>query len=506
MSGPVQDADAEPGSPVDPHPVDPNVIDQGPMDPPDEQAWLSNAGSLVAGRLMVAILGWAGTIVIARTLDQEAFGQFTFVFGLLGMMAIATDLGLGRIALSGVMPGVDDAGAFAGSYVVLRCGLGLVGYGLALGFTIVAGYPSEIVQATAIAGAVVILATASHAYELVLQANLRLGIVAISAVIGRTAQLALTAAIAVAGGSLLWFLVPAIVAEVVIGLVKVPRSLRLLSMSYHVRPRLWLKMLGEAVPISLGTALATLYFRVDSIMLSKLDDFTAVAIYGVAFKFIDLLHFLSLSIAIPLLTVLVKAWPNDLKTFRTTVRRTIALFAVLAGALLVHFGLFATETIELLYGSTYRSGGVAVQLLLVGEVIGFCSIIGLTVLTASANHRRYPLIALAGLVTNIALNLWAIPRWSFEGAAAATIATEVVVVVAMLVLIHRIPDLPGLALYPALLALGPIAAGVLAGVLAQMIAPWPVAAFAAFAFYGGVAAISGLAREAGGAQLIGRGR
>ncbi|MGI9595248.1 MAG: oligosaccharide flippase family protein, partial [Acidimicrobiales bacterium] len=376
----------------------------------EDTLWLSNAGSLVAGRLVVAIVGWTGTIIIARTLDQDTFGRFTFVFGLLGMMTIATDLGLGRVAISGVLPDAENRDSFAGSYVVLRSLLGLIGYGLAVGFTVVGGYSSEIVQATAIAGAVVIVATASHAYELVLQAHLRMSIIAVSAIVGRLAQLALIVAIVVAGGGFLWLLIPAVVAEVFIAAIKVPRSLRLQSMTYSIQPRLWWTLLQEAVPISIGAALATLYFRVDSIMLSKLDDFTAVGIYGVAFKFIDVLHFVSLSISAPLLTVLVRSWPSRPTAFRTAVDRTVALLALMAGLLIVHFALFAEETVSLLYGSAYSVGATAVQLLVIGQIIAFCSMLGLTILTATANHRLYPYIALAGLAVNVGLNLWAIRR------------------------------------------------------------------------------------------------
>lgn len=472
--------------------------------PADADRWLANAGSLVGGRLLVAVLGWTGTIIIARTLDQETFGRFTFVFGILGMMTIATDLGLGRVAISGVMPGASDPRAFAGSYVVLRFGLGVVGYGLAVGFTAAAGYSADIVRATAIAGAVVVLATASHAYEVVLQAHLRMQMIAVSAVVGRLAQLGLIVAVVVAGGGFLWLLVPAILAEVVIAAIKIPSALRLQPMRYSIRPRLWRTLLAEAIPLSIGTALTTLYFRVDSIMLSKLDDFSAVATYGVAFKFIDLLHFLALSISAPLLTVLVRSWPADPDSFHQAVDRAVALLALLAGILLVHFGLFAEETIRLLYGSTYTDGGFALRLLVVGEIIAFCSAIGLTILTATGKHRPFPYIALTGLLANVALNLWAIPRWSFEGAAAVTVATEVIVVLAMWRLVRRVPGFGPIGFGPIAPVLPAIVLALMFGLLLAPVTPWAFAATSTgVAFIAGAAA-SGLLRRAGVFELLRR--
>ena len=56
--------------------------------------------AVVLSRVVVAALGWAGSVIIARALDAEQWGQFSFVFALLGVMSIVTDLGVGRVVLA----------------------------------------------------------------------------------------------------------------------------------------------------------------------------------------------------------------------------------------------------------------------------------------------------------------------------------------------------------------------------------------------------------------------
>jgi O-antigen/teichoic acid export membrane protein len=58
-------------------------------------------------------MGWVGTVIIARSLTQEEFGQFTLVFSLLGMLSIVTELGTGRVAISGVLDESGDPATFA---------------------------------------------------------------------------------------------------------------------------------------------------------------------------------------------------------------------------------------------------------------------------------------------------------------------------------------------------------------------------------------------------------
>ena len=62
----------------------------------------SNASALLAGRLAVAAMGWAGTVLIVRSLSEDQWGRFTLVFSLLGMASVVTEMGLGRVAITGV--------------------------------------------------------------------------------------------------------------------------------------------------------------------------------------------------------------------------------------------------------------------------------------------------------------------------------------------------------------------------------------------------------------------
>jgi O-antigen/teichoic acid export membrane protein len=435
---------------------------------------IANASSLAAGRLVVAAMGWTGTVIIARTLSQEEFGQFTLVFSLLGIVSVVSELGTGRVALSGVLEDEDPA-TFAGAYILLRTLLGLVGYALAVIVVVAAGYPDVVIRTTLVAGLVIVLATPSHAYEIAFQVHLRLNRVAIASVFGQTAQLALTVAIAASGGTIVWFAVPAVVAELVILAIKLPLATRLMPFRYAIRRRMWAAIMREAVPLSIGTALATLYFRVDAVMLSKFDDFDAVAVYGVAYKFVDVIHFVSAAVTVSLLAVLVQAWPNRTDDFRAGFRLGAAFLGVLGGLILVEFALFAGPAIRTLYGSSYEEGALATQILITAEVISFFGALAFMALVATGRNRAYPWIAGFGLLVNVGLNLAVIPRWSYEGAAVTTVVTEVVVFTLLWSRARQLPGLFPLRLGYLLRVVPAAIVAAAAGLVSREFTPWPVA-------------------------------
>lgn len=466
------------------------------------RALVANTAAMVGARYVVAALGWAGTVLIVRHLSVEQWGAFSFVFSLLGLLAVFTELGLGRLAIKGLLDGEHDPATFAGTLVVLRGLLGLLAYLVALAFVVVADYPGEVVRATAVAGLVVVLATPSHAVEGVFQANLQMGTVAVGNILGQLAQIALVVALVSMGGSVVLLTVPAVVCEVVILVWKVRRVRRLHPIRLNVDLATWWALLKEAAPLAAGVVLATLYFRVDAIMLSKLDDFTAVGIYGVAYKFVELFHYLPTAMMVPLLALLVRAWPDDLETFGDTFRRALTLLVVVGTLVAVEFAVFARPAISLLYGSHYAVGAQAARWVVAAECLSALGRLAFTVLVATGRYRLYPLAALAGLATNVALNLWLIPARSFVGAALATVLTEVLVVAIVLAPVARMKALRPLPLGMVAVALGAGALCAAVAVLAGGWLPWPLAAAVSAVLYLAVVHLMHLSRGGGLHRLV----
>ncbi len=457
---------------------------------------MGNVGALLGSRLIQAVLGWSGTLLIARQLQLEEFGRFTVIFTVLGLMSVVTDLGIGRIAVRGML-GSDQEG-FAGTYIALRSSLGVLGYFLALGVVLLAGYPREVVVAMAVAGSIVVLATASAALDVVFQSRMRMGIVGAAEAVGITAQFALTAAIAAAGvGTVLLFTIPAVLFEVVVLARKIPAARRLITLRPRVDLAVWRSILREALPLSVGFGLATLYSRVDALMLSKIDGFDAVGIYGVSYRFIDVVHFVSTAVTVPLLTLLVRAWPHDLPEFRDTIRRGAMLLGLFGG--LAAFGLigFADALTRTLYGVDYVPGADTTRVLVVAEMLTFAAALAMIALVSMDRNRGYPAVMAGGLVLNVLLNLGLIPAYSYLGAGVATLISNVLVAGLLWALLKRVDGVLPVGLGRLLVVPVAFTAAVGLGWLADLGLPWVFAAAIGSLTYLGLAVALGLTGAAG---------
>lgn len=466
--------------------------------------------AMVVSRIVVAALGWAGSVIIARALDAEEWGQFSFVFALLGVMSIVTDLGVGRVVLAKLIDNdADEVARTASSFLALRTMLGGVGYLLAVSYVVVLRYPGEVIAATALGGLVVVFATPSHALSVLFQSRHRLMVVAVAESLGQVLQLALTLLAVIFAPTLLIFVIPAVLNELFKLGIKI-RGVRNPALGLVPARSLgvdrWRRMLSEAVPLAIGFALTIAMMKIDVLMLSLLDTFDAVGLYSIGYKFSDMIDTIALAAVAPVSTLLVAAWPGQPEVFRERTRSAAMLFALAGAVCVAAFWPSAGPAIRLLYGERFVDGAHAARLLVLGAAVMSLIILGIFLLAAVEKQRYYPAVALFGLALNIGLNLVLIPRMSYDGSAIATVITWGVTVILLWLVIARTMPVDKLLPVAELAALAVLTAAITTGAtyLVHFIpALWPLVSAGAVVL---LLVLASVFRLTGGVTLPGLGK
>jgi O-antigen/teichoic acid export membrane protein len=438
----------------------------------------SGVAYLYVARIFVAAAGWAGTVVIVRTLSPSDWGRYSFVFGLLGIIGFVVDLQIGRIVLREVIEARADAGRVVGSYISLRLLIGLVSFVVAVAVVLAGRYDTTIVWATVVGAIGFFFIAPANGFVVWFQARVWLRPFAVGTVAGAVVQLAIVLAVAASdNGTVVLFALAATAGQVTVLAWRL-WALHRRHMVFRLRAETgqWWTWIKEAIPLSIGAALFSVYYRIDIVMLEALDSARAVGEYTIGYKFADLAIFFPEALLTPVMTLFVAAWPHDASSLRRHVRQSFVLLAVAAVAIGVGFALVAGPLIELLYGDRYATATGASRLLVTGSVIQYVSYLCFMILVAIGRNRPYALAGLAGLVVNVALNLILIPAYSFDGSAIATVVTELVVAVLLIMIVRHTPGIlsvPWPAIARAALA-GVVMAGVYLG--AVVVLPWVVAA------------------------------
>ena len=189
-------------------------------------------------------------------------------------------------------------------------------------------------------------------------------------------------------------------------------------------------------PIGIGIVLSALYFRIDVFLVQAWSGTESVALYNAVFRLVEALRLFPAAVIAVTLPALCRA--RDLRPLvRTSV--PVVAFAVTTAAVL---WMMAGWLIPWLYGSHYADAVPAFRILLLSFPLLSLNYALTHQLVGWDRQRTYAALCGIALAVNVALNARLIPAWSIEGAAWATLATEMFLTAGCLVALATIVSRP----------------------------------------------------------------
>ena len=231
-------------------------------------------------------------------------------------------------------------------------------------------------------------------------------------------------------------------------------------------PRSDLTFLRQTVkrctPFAVNDTLTLTYMRADSVMLGIFRGPVAVGLYQAGTNLVLYLNVLARCINHALYPRMSKAWPARREEFGRLRDASFRVIGVIGMPIMVASLLLAPRTFGFLYGERFDRAVLTYQLLVLVIPIRMLShTFSLALASMNQQTRRTALVSVAA-GSNLALNLYFIPRWSYLGAAITTVICETGLFATYAVLVRRIAGrsalisafvLPSLASLPMALAI-----------------------------------------------------
>ena len=185
------------------------------------------------------------------------------------------------------------------------------------------------------------------------------------------------------------------------------------------------RMARESLPLMLNHFLATIFFQVDIVILQALKGAATVAQYSTAYKWLLAINIVPAFFTQALFPVISRQAQDDPAALSRSFRFGIKLLFALTLPLAVAFTALAEPLTLILAGPRYVPQGViALQLMIWSIPIGWMNSLTQYALIALGLQRIITRAFAFAVCFNIAANLIFIPRYGFQAAAIATIASE----------------------------------------------------------------------------------
>jgi len=199
------------------------------------------------------------------------------------------------------------------------------------------------------------------------------------------------------------------------------------------------EIIKKSLPYALLGFLMTVYYRVDAVMIERLsgeNSSTETGIYASAFRLLDalsILGYLMAGILLPLFSRMLHNKENIQPLFDLSYK----LMLVLSASAGISIICYRNEIMALLYTSGDVYSAQILGLLMISFIcISLIYVFG-SLLTANGNLRILNWISFTGLCVNVVINFILIPQHKALGASFATVCTQLAVLIAHMIAVHK---------------------------------------------------------------------
>jgi O-antigen/teichoic acid export membrane protein len=207
----------------------------------------------------------------------------------------------------------------------------------------------------------------------------------------------------------------------------------------QLTPRRWPALVRAGLPFGLISLALTITFSIDTVILSRFVSAREVGWYNVAYNLVrSLVGFLS-AFSMAMVPSLSRTYVREAAQVERWYYRSVKFILLVSLPLAVGGMLSAFPMVRFLYTPDYKPSALALQILIWDvPLLMFTAFCGNMTTVISAEHTAARIYGLSA-VANVALNLYAIPKFGMVGASLVTLLTDLVAALQFYVLLrHRL--------------------------------------------------------------------
>lgn len=393
-----------------------------------------------AGAQLVGLgVGLATAMLLSRHLGVEGYAEFNYVFAFLYFFVGVSDFGVNVVVVREVAQRRDRAAEILGSVLILKLGVAAASLLAAWVVIWLMDFPPGLGTALAVY-ALVLPVLAGQLPGVIFQVLGRLEYPAFIVAACRCLGLALTIAVVWAGGGVVAAVAAALAGESV-GLVALwIAARRFVRLRWRPDLGIWRRVLRSSLPLGVAGLFGAVINRAAFLMLERMTDLRELGLYAAAYKVTTLLEALPLMIMATVYPLMSLYAVEDPGRLRTLYRKSVLLLGLAGVPLGIAVTVTAPLIVRIIFGTQFASAAPVLTVLVWATVFLYLAISGGNLLISMGRERLNLAILAAGAVVNVTLSVYLIPPWGALGAAWATVATFLVILLATVGAAWRVVD------------------------------------------------------------------
>lgn len=397
-----------------------------------------NTSWIMISQLITSIFGFFWVILIARYLGVSEFGILTFAMSFTGLLAIFMDLGISTYTTRDLSRDHSLASKYIGNGISLKILLSIFSFLLSIAILIILGYNPLTIEVTLIFVIQNIFLYMGNLFNGVFQAYGKMKYQAIGIILNSCLLLGGTVFVVFTNLGIFSIAIVYLTGSLItLFYLYLKSNSEIVPVKLQFDLSFWKTTVKKAIPFGLTNIFTTIYFMIDTVMLSFMRGSTAVGIYSSAYKIITVfttLYLVYTYVIFPLMSTLYK---NSTDMLKISYEKSIKYLLIIILPIAVGITYYAEPVILLIYGNQYALASSVLQILIWNVVFIFINGASTVLLNSSNKEVAVTKINAIACIFNFGLNLILIYYFSYIGASIATVITGLLICGVMTYIISK---------------------------------------------------------------------
>jgi O-antigen/teichoic acid export membrane protein len=396
----------------------------------DKKILFKNSFWMFLAEFINKLVMFSLTILVARYLGVEGYGQLAFAMSFTGLFIILADFGTSTLAIKEIARDKDSMRKYLDNFVVLKFFLSL--------FTILVIYlvlpflekPVSVELMVYLFGVFILITSTGEFISSIFKAYEKMEYIAISVVIRSITMLILILFFVFLDLGV-FYIILAYLLGALFSLFFLIFSLRkkISKFSLEFDPNFNFNLLKRASPFALSLAFASIYLSIDSVLISHLIGDKALGYYSLGYSLTIVFYIIPALLSNVYLPKLSVYFKSDKLKLKSVFRLLLIKLCLIVIPLILFLYFIAPHIFLLFYGSEFTNSIIVFQVLLIALLFKFFSFPYSFLLIATEKQNIRVAIQGFSALFNIVTNIIFIPKYGILGAAGTTIASELLLVI-----------------------------------------------------------------------------
>ncbi len=409
---------------------------------------IKNIVVLGVSQVLNSVLSFFLLIYVARYLGEHDFGKYSFAISFTSLFVIFANFGINNLIIREIARNKQLTKCYLINSVLIKFILSILTLGLIIIIINSMDYSQDTKQLVYIFGIYAILTSFVILFKSALQAHEMMEYVSIIVILDKMVLLAVVLLALFYGYGLIElayvyvfsgiFSVLLSAALVLINLM--PMMKKPIIDKGSIQLSIWKTLIAKSTPFGLNDFLASMFFQIDTIMLSILRDNQTTGIYNAAYNPLLALNIIPIVYINAIYPVMSRLFMNSTNSLDKLLKLSIKYIAIIAFPVAIGCFILADRFIELFYVEQFSASVNAFMILSFFIPLRWISSITGTFLTSTdrQNFRTFG-VGLSALF-NVILNLILIPKLGYIGASISTVVSEILLYLVFLYFVNTYHD------------------------------------------------------------------